>query len=908
MTPERWEKIRELFHATFGRDADDRAAYLARACAADASLRADVEKLISTHERAPSFLEPSERTQPAAESRTILQSGALVGHYRVIEPIGHGGMGIVYKAEDTRLGRLVALKFLPAAWTEDPMALERFRREARAASALNHPNACTIHAIEEHDGRPFIVMEFLNGQTLAEYIAGRPLAIGRLLELSVQIADALQAAHQQGITHRDIKPGNIFVTDRGHAKILDFGLARINAAPDGARHGFLSVISSAPSATSPAADAASSPANATSSAADSSAADAPSSAADAGSLSLTKPGRVMGTVPYVSPEQLRGEQPDSRSDLFSFGTVLYEMATGHAAFSGAPEASVDAILHHEPPTLLLSNPDLPSELAQIVTRALEKNRERRYQSAAEVKADLLRVRVDKSAGLIGQLPISRRKPDQVRHWASVLVLGILLAVTIPAVLWKARNGPEHATSANPLQVSSIAVLPLENLTGDPSQDYFAEGLTDALITRLAHIHALRVISRTSVLQYRGRRMPAPQIAKELNVDAIVEGTVVRSGTRVQISSQLIQASTDRHLWADSYEGDLKDILRLQADVAGAIVSQIRINLTPNEQKRLTSARRIDPEAYEAYQKGRYFFDKGPASRRKAVENFRQAIEKDPAYAEAYCWLSTCYLFQESLDSADPKESMAKARAAAIKALELDDNLAEAHTALAAVLHRYDWNWAQAEAEFKRALELNPSSSETHRQYAVFLKCLRRFDEAIAEGIKAQALDPLSFSVIDSLGLVFYFARQYDRAIEQARRALDLDPNHPGPHGLLGLVYGQNGNLPLAVQELEKAAALSERRQLVQLGTLGYMYARSGDRVRALRILDELKQTSAQGHVLNYGMAVIHAGLKEPEQALDWLEQGWRKHSFQLANLDVDPVLDSLRSHPRFRELVRRIGL
>jgi TolB-like protein/Flp pilus assembly protein TadD len=452
------------------------------------------------------------------------------------------------------------------------------------------------------------------------------------------------------------------------------------------------------------------------------------------------------------------------------------------------------------------------------------------------------------------------------------------------------------------------VLPLENLTGDPSEDYFAEGLTDALITRLAQIHALRVISRTSVLRYKGRSMPVPQIAKELRVDAIVQGAVVRSGTRVRISGQLIQASTDRHLWADFYEGDLKDILRLQADVAGAIVSQIRINLTPNERTRLTSAGRIDPEAYGAYLKGRYFLNKpGKASRRKAVEYFRQAIEKDPTYAEAYSWLSNFYSMQESFASTHPKESMAEARAAAIKALELDDNLAEAHTALAAVLYRYDWDWTEAEAEFKRALELNPSSSEAHRQYAVFLKCLRRFDEAIAEGTKAQTLDPLSFNVIGSLGYVFYFARRYDRAIEQARRALDLDPNNSGAHEVLGLGHGQNGNLPGAVEELEKAVALSERKP-VQLGLLGYMYARAGDRGRAQRILDELKQTSAHSHLLNYGMAVIHAGLDEPEQALGWLERGWRDHSFQLANLSVDPCFDSLRSHPRFRELVRRIGL
>src|SRR6516164_5195196 len=358
MTPERWEKIRELFHATFERSADDRAVYLAHACPADSSLRADVEKLISSHEAAPSFLERTETTLPAVEGLPLLQPEQRVGHYRILGPIGHGGMGVVYKAEDTKLGRFVALKFLPAAWAKEPQALERFRREARAASALSHPNVCTIYAIDEDAGRPFIAMELLNGQTLAACIAGRPLATARLIELSVQIADGLQAAHEQGITHRDIKPENIFVTDKGQAKILDFGLARMMTTPENTSEGHPAAISSLADGTRP---------------------------------SLTQAGGVMGTVPYLSPEQLRGEQPDQRSDLFSFGTVMYEMATGKQAFSGSQETAVDAIVNLQPRSPLLSNPYLPVKLGRIIARALEKNRELRYQSAADLKADLLQI-------------------------------------------------------------------------------------------------------------------------------------------------------------------------------------------------------------------------------------------------------------------------------------------------------------------------------------------------------------------------------------------------------------------------------------------------------------------------------------------------------------------------------------
>ncbi|HYA25196.1 MAG TPA: protein kinase [Terriglobales bacterium] len=786
-----------------------------------------------------------------------LPLGAKLGPYEIVGTLGAGGVGEVYRAHDTLLKRDVAIKVLAGSYSRDPEKLRQFQQEAEAAAALNHPNILSIYQIGEQDGVPYIVTELLQGKTLREYRGSVALPFQKVMDYARQIAHGLAAAHAKRVVHRDLKPDNLFVTDDGRVKILDFGLAELMPA------------------------------------------ELPSDANAPTAEQMAEPGKVIGTLRYMSPEQVRGQKADARSDIFAFGAILYEMLAGKRAFQGATYADViSAIIKENPPPLSQAVADIPPGLERIVFRCLEKNPAERFQSAADL-AFALEALTDTQGTIrppVVAMPSTSRSLWPRAVWLLAAAVGLLMLT---------RFWPSRSSSPPSRAIRSIVVLPFQNVSGDPSQDYFVEGMTDELTTELANIGALQVVSRTSAMRYKAATKTLPQIAQELKVDGVIEGSVLRSGGTVRVTTQLVEAKSDKQLWARSYTRELKDVVLLQSELAHDIAEEIRITVTPQEQQRLATTRTVDPQAYEAYLKGRFYWNKEtPEHLREAREYFEQAISIDPKYAPAYAGLADFYW---ATDELKPQEAMLLAKQNALKALDIDNELAEGHKTLAMVKFYADWDWAGAESEFRRALELNPNYSEGHRLYSVYLSELGRGDEALKEVQTAQRLDPLSLTAAVTVGWAYYYARQYDRAVELCRYVIELDSNFFQGHDCLGSAYLAKGSFAEAIAECQRSASGSGHASIRE-ASLGRAYALAGKHAEARQILGELETASNHSYVPPYVFAMLYAALGEKDQAFAWLDKGYRDHDPYLVRLRVDDAVDPLRSDGRFSQLLQRIGL
>jgi serine/threonine-protein kinase len=787
--------------------------------------------------------------------------GKTLSHFRLLDRLGAGGMGVVYRARDEQLGREVALKLLPADSLANSTAQAQLLSEARTASSLNHPNICTVYEVGEADGQTFFAMELVSGRTLAALIPDDGLPAESVIRYGVQIADALADAHAHGVVHRDLKCSNVMITPEGRAKVLDFGLARRQTARE------LEGVTRS-------------------------------------QITLSEAGGLAGTLHYLAPEVLRGEETGVRSDIWALGVVLYEMAAGHRPFAGRTGFELSSAILREPSAPLPAT--VSAGLRAVIERCLLKDPAQRYQNAVEVRAALeaigsstVRLVPESLAAQAG----APTKPATLPAWLrNGIGAALLFAVVILGVrewkAWRARGrlGP----------IQSLAVLPLENLSNDPAQEYFADGMTEALITNLSKIRALRVISRTSAMQYKHARKPLPEIANELHVDAVVEGSVERSGDRVRIDAQLIQAKEDRSLWANSYERSLSDVLSLQSDVAQAIAGEIRVQLTPQEHAGLSARRTVNPQAYEAYLRGRYLWNKRtPADLRSAMEQFKKAIDRDPTYALAYAGLADGYILLADHGELSPREAMPLGKAAAKKALVLDDSLAEAYASLAVITWSYDWDAAAAEEGFRRALALNPNYATAHQWYGIYLVNVGRFDEGIEEMRRAQELDPLSLIIELNVGRSYYFARRYDQAIEHLQQLEQREPNFWYVRNILGQTYLAMGRINDAIAELERALALSPESER-NMGVLGDAYARAGRKAEARRLAENLLALAHTRHFSPAYLAMIYMGLDEKAQAFAWLEKAYADRSDWILEMGVEPEFDLLRSDPRFRELMHRL--
>ena len=885
MADDSWQKVREIFHSALGRQSEERRRFVHDVCGKDKTLLAEVESLLSSHDSAESFMETPAVSKVAdmIEPETKkLEAGKVFGQYEIIEQVGAGGMGEVYLAKDARLNRQVALKILPESIAVDKDRVRRFEREAQAASALNHPNIITIYEIGETDNTHFIATEYIEGDTLRERFRGSPMNLKSALEIAVQVVSALDAAHRTGIVHRDIKPENVMIRPDGLVKVLDFGIAKLTEKL---------------------------------SATDSEAATAINA--------QTRTGMIIGTAAFMSPEQARGQTVDARSDIFSFGLVLYEMLAGQPPFAGESAIEIiGSILNKEPVPLSRQTPEVPHEIERIINKTLRKDREERYQTAKDLLIDLkdfkqelaFSEKLGRSAtpppnqeatagkAAVGTEAQNAQTTSRAEYMSQTIKqhkrgflagLAIVLLSVMGLGYWFYSN---HAASTTKRQIKSIAVLPLENLSGDASQDYFADGMTEALIGNLSQIGTLTVISRRSVMRYKRSGKSIPEIAKELGVDGILEGSVQRSGDRILITTQLIHVATDSPIWTKNYERSVSDILKLQSEIAQAVASEIRIQLTPEEQRRFGKSRSIDPRATEAFLLGRHYFNKWTKeSERQAVEQFQKAVSIEPEYADAWAGLADAWTVRAMVGDISIPEAERPTRETAIRALEIDPQNSAAHVSMCFIHNNYDFDWSRSENSCKLGIELDPNNAKGHFAYAYMLARVERWNEMAEQMETAMRLDPAEPWWPSVYGSFLTQARRFEEAEKQFKRAIEIDPNWRIAYGGLSDLYVELGRFDEAIEVRERKGPTGSLRK-------AYIYARMGDRQKAL---DLLNRSSDQNR---FDLALVYTALGDFDKAFGVINESLDRREGFMFGYGNYLVLDKLKSDPRWQDVARRINL